>query len=204
ARPDLRYSLSVSGDRAFVRMGTQGLGPVIYQTINGKVVTVQGKPVVIPDESNSFLVCLSLKPGAKRREEWSASAKLLPLDAPQRFEGAPLVHDGRVYIVHSRFESDRTVSAIVCYPMDRGKELWRREVCDTKTAPVHSLEERRLRHYLLTLAGGNVVYCSHSGAIVAVDAASGKRAWAVRYPSRGLETEDGDPSPRDLAPCVYA
>src|SRR5262249_39648064 len=116
----------------------------------------------------------------------------------------PLVHDGRVYIVHSRFESDRTVSAIVCYPMDRGKELWRREVCDTKTAPVHSLEERRLRHYLLTLAGGNVVYCSHSGAIVAVDAATGKRAWAVRYPSRGLETEDGDPSPRDLAPCVYA
>src|SRR5262249_31337399 len=105
ARPDLRYSLSVSGDRAFVRLGTQGLGPAIYQTINGKVVTVQGKPVVIPDESNSFLVCLSLKPGAKRREEWSASAKLLPLDAPQRFEGAPLVHDGRVYIVHSRFES---------------------------------------------------------------------------------------------------
>jgi outer membrane protein assembly factor BamB len=48
------------------------------------------------------------------------------------------------------------------------------------------------------------VYCSHSGAITALDALTGKPAWAVRYPSRGDKTADSDPSPRDLAPCLFA
>ncbi len=60
------------------------------------------------------------------------------------------------------------------------------------------------RHHLLTLAASQVVYCSHAGAVVALDALTGKRAWAVRYPSRRPKTADGDPGPRDLAPCVYA
>src|SRR5207302_1947119 len=62
----------------------------------------------------------------------------------------------------------------------------------------------RYRHHLLTLAGPNVVYASHSGALVAVDALTGKHAWAVRYASRGPTISADQPSPRDLAPCVYA
>jgi outer membrane protein assembly factor BamB len=64
--------------------------------------------------------------------------------------------------------------------------------------------EPRLHQHLLTLAGPNVVYCSHSGAVVAVDTITGRRSWAARYPRREPATADARPSARDLAPCVYA
>ena len=38
----------------------------------------------------------------------------------------------------------------------------------------------------------------------AVDAWTGQPTWGVRYPSRGPLLSDSQPSPRDLAPCVYA
>jgi outer membrane protein assembly factor BamB/tetratricopeptide (TPR) repeat protein len=190
-------------------MGTQGLGPKVPKLRgNGRPVNNNGRPVYIEDASNSYLLCLNLKPDVKAREEWSVpgmKGDANPRGSARRaFEGAPVASGGRVYIVQSLFEGDRTASAVVCYTAEKGKELWRRPVCDTKTAPPLTLEDRRRRHHLLTLAGPNVVYCAHAGAIVALDAVSGKRAWAVRYPSRGPETEEGDPSPRDLAPPVYA
>jgi outer membrane protein assembly factor BamB len=55
----------------------------------------------------------------------------------------------------------------------------------------------------LTLAGSNLVYAPDAGVIVALDAATGRRAWAFRYPSRGLKMDNGDPSPRGLNPVVY-
>src|SRR5262249_38160568 len=113
---------------------------------------------------------------------------------------APLVHDGRVYVAVTRLAGGRTQTAIACYSAETGAPRWRQEVCDSpeyEEAPAP-----RPRHHLLTLAGSNVVYCSHAGAVVAVDALTGKRAWAVRSPSRGPTTGEGEPSPRDLAPCV--
>src|SRR5262249_11993662 len=62
----------------------------------------------------------------------------------------------------------------------------------------------RYRHQLLTLAGRHVVYASHAGSVVALDARTGRRAWAVRYPSTVLKTPGGLAAPRDLAPAVYA
>jgi outer membrane protein assembly factor BamB len=53
------------------------------------------------------------------------------------------------------------------------------------------------------LGAFNVIYGSDAGVIVAVDAATGRRAWAYRYPSRGLKTESGDPSPRGLCPAIF-
>src|SRR5262249_6823567 len=51
---------------------------------------------------------------------------------------------------------------------------------------------------------GGLYYCSHAGAVVALDAATGSSLWGVRYASRGPKTAEGTPSPRELAPCVYA
>src|SRR5205823_10121183 len=62
----------------------------------------------------------------------------------------------------------------------------------------------RYRHHLLTWAGNQLVYCAHAGAVAAVEPWTGQPLWAVRYPSRGPLTAEGEPSPRDLAPCVYA
>src|SRR5262249_6385032 len=90
------------------------------------------------------------------------------------------------------------------YPVEaRGRPAlrWKQDVCVTREL---GPKEARVRHHLLTLAGPYVVYCSHSGAIVALDAETGRRAWAVRYPSRGPTIDSVQPSPRALARCVQA
>jgi outer membrane protein assembly factor BamB len=124
------------------------------------------------------------------------------------FEGAPLVHDGRVYIAATRVDGGQTITAIHCYPANAegtARSLWKRDVCTTQELGGNV----RYRHHLLTLAGSRIVYCSHSGAIVALDADSGKNVWAVRYSSHGGTTQAKDSSDaprweRDLTPAVYA
>jgi hypothetical protein len=56
----------------------------------------------------------------------------------------------------------------------------------------------------LTLARDSIVYCSHTGAIVALDLLTGRRSWSLRYPSRGNKLDTGEPTPRSLSPCLYA
>jgi outer membrane protein assembly factor BamB/tetratricopeptide (TPR) repeat protein len=183
ARHGLRYTLSVAGDRVYARLGSQGLSDAL-------------------DRSQSFLVCLDLRPEAKRRELWRVAARVLDRDL-LAFEGAPLVHSGKVYAVLSRLDSSQTRNWIACYEAESGKLLWRQEICATRAAKGKAAKPR-YRHHLLTLAGTNVVYCTHAGAVVALDAATGQRAWAVRYLSRGPRTADEEPSPRDLAPPLAA
>lgn len=191
APADLRYTLTVADDRVYARLGVQDL-------------TAKRDP----GENNSYLVCLDLKAGEQdRRLRWLATP-----DETRRgavFEGSPVVHDGRLYIAATRVEGGQTITAIQCYPADAEgtpRALWRRDVCATQELRGN---EHRLRHHLLTLAGARVVYCSHSGAIVALDADTGRHVWAVRYPSQGGTTqtsESAEPAgwSRDLAPCVYA
>ena len=203
APPDLRYSLTVAGDRVFVRLGVQSVrdAPTTDRPQDGE------KPA--PPDDASLLVCLSLKPAADgKRELWSIRA-----GAPENpnkdkaytvFEGSPLVRDDLLYVAATRFLNGRAVTRVRCYPADAAgepHERWGQDVCET-----HEFAERdrRYRQHLLTMAGPYVVYCSHSGAIAALDALTGKPAWAVRYPSRGDKTADGEPSPRDLAPCLFA
>jgi outer membrane protein assembly factor BamB len=186
AHADLRYSLTLADGCVFARLGTQCLGPDRRA-----------------NECESFLACLTIKPNARGEHlRWLARP-----DTGNRegavFEGAPLVADGRVYVATTRFGGGRNVTAISCYPVQADgtpPQRWRQDVCET---PEPNAKEERCRHHLLTLAGPNVVYCSHSGAVVAVDAVTGRHVWARRYPSRGL-TVDDQPSPRDLVPAVHA
>jgi outer membrane protein assembly factor BamB/tetratricopeptide (TPR) repeat protein len=186
AAPDLRHTLTVADGCVFARLGVPCVGP----------------PGLRAENRESFLVCLSLRPAPKgERLRWQVRP-----DAPNAegavFEGAPLVADGRVYIAVTRFAAGRTVTAVHCYPAQAEGApplRWRQDVCETLELKP---EGKRYRQHLLTLAGSNVVYCSHAGAVVAVDAATGRPVWARRYPVRA-ETDDA-PSPRDLTPPVYA
>jgi outer membrane protein assembly factor BamB len=198
ARADLRYTLTVADGRVYARLGCQALSPRRLVNENDRLLRNQPR-----DKRKSFLVCLDLNPAADKRQLWQISSPLLDTDPMDLFEGAPLVVNGRVYAVLSRLEVGQTKSWITCYDAQKGTPLWKREVCETRAGKEPD-DGRRYRHHLLTLAGTNVVYCSHAGAIVAVDAVTGNRSWAMRYASRGPQTEEGDPSPRDLAPCVYA
>lgn len=182
--PEARHSVTIADGYIFARLGNQ----VLSRTAAGDRT-----------EAQSFLVCLDLMADAqgKLAPRWPPIQPDRPAKKPAVFEGPPVVHEGRVYIAQTRFEP-AAVATIACYDADNGAVRWRQDVCqiqDFQALP---------RHHLLTLAGSNVVYCSHSGAVVAVDAVSGRRAWAFLYPSRGDLWTDGKPSPRDLAPAVHA
>jgi outer membrane protein assembly factor BamB len=196
SRTDAAYTLTVVGDRIFARFGVQPM----------KTLEASAKP----KELESVISCLALRrrPDGSLRFEllWQIRARMLDTDPPAIFEGAPLVRDGRLYVARTRFEGRQTIVAIECYDADGAdgrKEppvrRWRQEVWSIESGG----EPARQRHDLLTLAGPNVVYCTHSGAIVALDAASGRRAWAYRYPTAAGRVLDLT-LPHDLCPCVYA
>jgi outer membrane protein assembly factor BamB/tetratricopeptide (TPR) repeat protein len=187
-KPGTAHTLTVAAGRIYARLGAQGLDASARQ-------------------AESFLVCLNVRPDDTGQHlRWQVRPQVEDPAAPVYFESAPVVRDGRVYIAQTRCRGARTQTAIACYDADSGGgdtggPLWLQEVCET---PAPSRDGPRYRHHLLTLAGPYVVYCSHSGAIVALDALTGQRVWAVRYASRGARTASEDLSPRDLAPCVYA
>ncbi len=182
-----RFSLSADRERAYVRLGRPGLAP--------RKAGTKDRP--------SFLVCLDLKEPHidKKRELWHIDANG-DGKSTAFFEGSPLVHDGRVYIALSKLTDRNVVTAIVCYDT-LGRQRWSRDVCECPEFAGHA-NGPRYRQHLLTLAAGQIFYCSHTGAIVAVDALTGQPTWGVRYPSRGPLRAELEPSPRDLAPCVYA
>ncbi|MGL4551690.1 MAG: PQQ-binding-like beta-propeller repeat protein, partial [Gemmataceae bacterium] len=189
-----RHALTFEAGHLFARLGASAVRDVR-----------PGRDPVTED-AESVIVCL--KDG---KERWRAHA----LDAARKefavFEGAPLVAGERCYVAASRFEGDRVVTAVHCYPAfaeeGRPLPLWKVDVCETRelqTAGTGEGRKARARHHLLTLAAGRVTYCSHSGVVAALDPVSGARVWAVRYPRReAVEVED-EPSLRDLAPPLAA
>jgi outer membrane protein assembly factor BamB len=177
ARPDLAYTLTTDGERVYARLGAQGIGA--------------GKEKIAP----SFLVCLNVSGKVERWKIEAAAGNI-----PAFFEGSPVVHAGRVYAAITRLTGIETTTALACYDSDTGTLLWQRDVCSTQELRDG---ERRYRHHLVTLAGTAIAYCSHSGAIVAVDAQTGRRIWGVRYLSRGLKTAPPGLVPRSLTPCLF-
>jgi outer membrane protein assembly factor BamB len=181
------YTLSAEGDRLFARMGWQ---------------SIDSKPAADAParKRDTYLVCIDrLKP---RRKLWMEKARegeaILEF-----FEGAPLVFDGRAFAAAVRFEGGGAITAVACHDVETGALRWKQpvDVCDVQGADEG---KGRTRQHLLTRAGSRVVYASHSGAVVALEAETGRRVWAARYPSRGRLTDDARPSPRELAPPVYA
>src|SRR5262249_1171146 len=107
--------------------------------------------------------------------------------------------------VRTRFEGRQAIAAIECYDAEGAEgrseppaRRWRQEIWSAESGS----EPARQRHDLLTVAGPNVVYCTHSGAIVALDGAGARRAWAYRSPRVGRIP--ALTLPRDLCPCISA
>lgn len=183
---DARFSVTVEGKRVYARMGTIPLGP----------------PGAKSENKCSYLFCFDLAQVSEERlvPRWQLMTQTDAKEAVY-FEGAPAVRDGRVYIARTSFKGDRAATSLLCCDADSGALRWQQDVCEGDEGRG---TEPRYRHRLVTLAGPNVVYASHAGAIVALDAVTGKRAWAVRYPSRGQRGEEGANPFRDLSPCLFA
>jgi outer membrane protein assembly factor BamB len=183
ADPD--FTLTATSECVYARLGVQSLS----RQDRGEAGT--------PD---SFLVCLNLFPTpGKSLKKWIAAPPTVP-GSYAVFEGAPLVSEGRVYVAVSRFTGVDIQTAVACFDARTKSLRWQRDVCTTQEPK--NREQSNPRH-LLTLADSQIVYCSESGAIAALDAATGRHNWSIRYPSRGPRTEEGGPSPRGLSPCVY-
>jgi outer membrane protein assembly factor BamB len=186
--PDTQCTLTASGGLLYARVGPAVVRPA---------VTGEGK-------HESQILCLHPKP-----RELGIRWRLTPPEddkTPSAWEGAPLVAERRLWAVYAKFESGRVIHVLACYdPADAEKApdrpLWMTEVSDGQVPG-----GERVRHELLTLAGRHIVFCSNTGAIVAVDAATGRRAWGFRYP-RARRVAPGacnDPAPPvAFAGCVY-
>ncbi len=194
APPDLRYSLTVAGGHAYSRMGAQDIGLEAPEPPN------RFGPPLARRDNETFLACLSLQPDDKG-EHFRWHIRGIAHDN-SFFEGAPLVAGGLIWIASVRYNGNRCYTAIDCYSADDASEpplRWRCDVCETSEVKVG---EPRYQHHLLTLAGTQIVYCTHNGVVIAVDALTGRRNWAIRYPRRKSDMQEIDL--HDLAPVLFA
>jgi outer membrane protein assembly factor BamB len=182
------YSVTISNGRIFAALAIAGLMP--DKDKNSRVADVK-----------YVLVCLDLpaQPDGQFRLLWRHEAS--DLDAKDKrsaafWEGFPIVNDHQVYIAQTNPDKNRNSTTIDCFDSDSGHLRWQKEIC-------LAADTNHRRPHLVTLAGSKIIYAPDSGVIVALEAATGKRAWGRRYPSRGLQTENGDPSPRGVSPVVY-
>jgi outer membrane protein assembly factor BamB len=175
-----RFTLTVDGDRVFARLGP---------------------PYMRPDrgESASLLVCLQWRAGQPPEKSlallWQLPAAKPGTDAAVAWEAAPIVSGGRIFAAITRIDGVRAVTAVACYREDDPSQgpLWQRDLYDAAAETAD-----RMRPYLLTLNGPTLVYCSHAGVVVGLDAANGRREWAVRYSSwDGANASDPSPAVSD-------
>ncbi|MDB5312711.1 MAG: outer rane biosis protein BamB, partial [Gemmataceae bacterium] len=169
--PDPCSSLTAAGGRLFARLGQ----PVVRAPESSKV----GKAA-----EESAIVCFAppANPGRNAppmRELWRVAPPAAEGKGPGVWEGTPLVAGGRMWVALARFEGGRVVHAVAGFdPADPDRApdrpAWVVDVCDSPLPPAPD-GQSRARQELLTLAGRNVVLCSNGGAVVAVDAATGRR-----------------------------
>lgn len=126
------------------------------------------------------------------REQWRIVPPLCDGNSDSVWAGPPLVAANRMWAVTVRNEGGRSIHAIAAYDpveTDRAPDgpAWVVDICDSPLSG-----STRPHRELLTLAGRHVVYNSNAGAVVALDASTGRRAWAYRYPSRARRASDSE------------
>lgn len=184
ANPDGCSSLSVAGGRLYARLDV----PPPARARNTPKPEVKGG-----DETVIACYAPPKSPGRfapPLRELWRVAPPAADGKGPVAWCGPPLVAGGRMWAALARLEGGRVVHAIACFdPADADKApdrpAWVADVCDSPLPPGAGL---RSQQELLTLAGRNVVLSSNNGAVVAVDAVTGRRAWGFQYPRAPRQT----------------
>jgi outer membrane protein assembly factor BamB len=180
-RHDVRYTLTAADGRIYARFG-----PAALRFLEGGA-------------GGSFIVALGpRKDGAEERDGlWKLDPPTV-LDATTHFEGAPVVHRGRLYAAFWRQAGGEPVAGLACFRLDDPNAVpelaWQRIVGKAGSEPNG---ETRYRHALVTIAGANVVYCTDAGSVIALDLRTGRPAWEYRYPRNERPTL---PRYRDLCP----
>lgn len=180
---DMRYAVTVAGDRVYARFGQQRIRA---------------------DRTDADSVIAALRFRPDKAEPWKLLWTLPARNAERApnpvMEGAPLVVDGRLFVAVTRIEGNRAITAITCVDPAEAAPLvlWQHDVLD---APADSAE--RTWHVGLTSSEGRVVLGPLAGALVALDAATGQPAWAIRSADKPRGIADPSP-PRHGRDCLAA
>ena len=181
------FTMTVADGRLFARMGS----PV-----------TSSSDTELRDLTND-IVCLDLTEG-QGKLVWKVTAEDWHHDGerPWRFEGSPLVKDGRAYIIHSR-RRPQMEFAISCLDAANGERKWTRTITASRTSIQD--HENRVSHLLPTFGAGRLFVSTDAGAILAVDAQDGRPEWAVTYESRPPEdsADQSDQTKQGLVPAMF-
>lgn len=117
------------------------------------------------------------------------------------FEGTPIIHDGKLFVAATRVDNNRATTEVACYnPTGQSPQLiWRQDILETGPDAVD-----RSSHLLLCAADGLIVCGPYNGAIVALDAENGSRAWAHRYSHIAAGNSRPTSKQPSLNPCIAA
>ena len=198
-----RYTLSVAGSKAFVRMGS----PITSPAPRRRDLWLA--------KDQGFLLGLDLPAQGKPLEGFP----IRPESTAWSFEGAPISEGGRMYVAMRRTDGARSQFYVAAYELQTtaaavddeddnarpgGRLKWRTRVCSSATLGGGDLDE--MSHLLLSLSGGTVYLNTNAGAVAAVDADDGSIRWTVRYPRAAFRSGDPDRGEqhffRDLTPCL--
>ena len=180
-------TLTLEGQGLFVRTGLPQLRPAGVRddrTSAGELVYIQ----IVPHENNTVTL----------RKRWHLSPPL----ANAFWEGSPLVVGRRLWAAYGRFEGGRLHQGVACYdPADAATVPTLRWHTEVSISPWSPLPTGRTRLELLTWADDRIIFNTNSGAIVALDAYTGRRLWACVYPrGQGSISQDTQAQP---APALY-
>ena len=187
-----KTQLPINYDADFTLAAGDGL--LVARLGSPKMTELGPDPTGRPGQSPSVLV--GFRKGANNGPLEAKWTLLPPGPAPEfaAWEGVPILADGRIYAPFARL-GNRVKHAVACYEDPPGNPVWIAELAESPSIA------DRTRHELLTLAGSNLVFCTHTGAVVAINAQTGKPAWAMKYPH--VERTAANPPQRDLSPPLY-
>jgi hypothetical protein len=199
-----RYTLTVDGDKAFLRMGS----PVTIPR-SRRIDRMQAK-------DQGWLLGVDLAAEGKPLPGFP----IRPESSDWSFEGPPLVHEGALYVAMRHVEGSRSQIYVACFELattfaslndddddarPTGRLRFRTRIASAATLSGGNLDE--ITNVLLTIANGTVYCNTNAGAVGAVDAASGRLKWVVTYPRALFRSNDGAGDGiffRDLNPPLAA
>jgi outer membrane protein assembly factor BamB len=199
-----RFTLSAAGNRVFAHMGS---------------------PITLPADRRAarwlakdqgFVLGFDIKTQGKPLEGFP----IRPESSDWTFEGPPLCDGQFFYQAMRRVEGSRSQIYLAAYELQtapgeiidlrdenarpRGRLVWRTRLASAASLGGGDLDQ--LTHLLVTKNAGRLYLNSNAGFVAAVDAASGKLDWLVKYPRATVRTGDPDKSEdhlfRDLVPCL--
>jgi hypothetical protein len=186
----VRFTMTASGDRLFVKLGTQATSLVASERFD--------------PPPPGYLAALDLT--TEKRRMFEIHLEPAVWGAGWAFEGAPLIEGENLYVILRRRENLRTQSHAACFVMRRHRaELrWRTPIVTAESLAQGELDE--YTHNLLSLDQGVLYINSNLGAVASLDASDGRVRWLTRYPRAPLSSGDVERSGRyllrDLNPCL--